>query len=179
MIRKNDAEFRRLLSKSTLLGEMFIVQPVNTEILEWVIKSDAAQMGIEKAEGPRVKDLPTAMEELPPESWKERLERIQWPVYTVDFENLVQRLREMEIDSFIKETFGKAGHRLVQMMRRDGKLDQTHLPNAALLQQRNTRIKLAEMQMGGVVEVQGVPRDSAHSVNRMIFLWYFSTFCVQ
>jgi DNA-directed RNA polymerase III subunit RPC3 len=93
--------------------------------------------------------------------------------WTVDFEDLVQRLREVEIDSFIKEAFGKSGHRLVQMMRKDGKLDQTHLPNAALLNQRGIRTKLAEMQMAGVVEVQGVPRDSAHSVNRMIFLWYF------
>jgi len=93
--------------------------------------------------------------------------------WSVDFESLIQRLREAEIDSVIKDTFGRSGHRLVQMMRKDGKLDERLLPNTALLNQRGFRMKLAEMQMAGVVEIQGIPRDSQHTVNRTIFLWYF------
>jgi DNA-directed RNA polymerase III subunit RPC3 len=93
--------------------------------------------------------------------------------WTVDFDDLVQRLKQAEIDSIVLENFGTSGHRLMQMMRRDGKIDEKNLPNTALLNQRFIRTKLAQMQMVGMAEVQGVPRDSAHTVNRMIFLWYF------
>lgn len=94
----------------------------------------------------------------------------QW---TVDFAPLVERLRDTEIDSIIMHTFGKGAHRLVRMMRKEGKLDEKLLPNTSLLSPKEIRTQLAKMQMAGYVDVQGIPRDAAHSVNRSIFLWYF------
>jgi len=93
--------------------------------------------------------------------------------WTVDFEPLVDHLRQSEIDFVILENFGKGGHRLVRMMRSVGMLDEKALPNNVLMTQKDTRTKLAEMQMAGMIDVQCVPRDTAHTIQRSIFLWYF------
>jgi DNA-directed RNA polymerase III subunit RPC3 len=96
--------------------------------------------------------------------------RGQW---TVDYDQLVDHLRETEVNLILFENFGLEGHRLVRMMRKMGKLDEKMLPNTALMSQKDLRTKLAEMQMAGMVEVQCVPRDAAHTVNRSIYLWFF------
>lgn len=93
--------------------------------------------------------------------------------WTVDFENLVEHLKESEVNFILQENFGPEGHRLVRMMRKLGKVDEKMLYHAALLNQKDIRTKLAEMQMAGMVEVQCIPRDAAHTVNRSIYLWFF------
>lgn len=93
--------------------------------------------------------------------------------WTVDFEALVEYLRESELDTILLENFGQGGHRLVRMLRKLGKLEEKALPNLALMKQKDIRTKMAEMQMAGVVDIQEVPRDASRNTNRMIFLWYF------
>lgn len=93
--------------------------------------------------------------------------------WTVDFEPLVDHLKESEVNFILHENFGPEGHRLVRMMRKLGKLDEKFLYQAALLNQKDVRTKLAEMQMAGMVEVQCIPRDANHTVNRSIYLWFF------
>lgn len=93
--------------------------------------------------------------------------------WTVDFEPLVARLRDSEIDSIILENFGQGGHRLVRMLRKLGKLEEKALPNLALMKQKDIRTKMAEMQMAGMVDIQEVPRDASRTTQRTIFLWYF------
>ena len=95
--------------------------------------------------------------------------------WTVDFDRIIDRMQEAEIDLMLLENFGKTGHRLARMMRKMGKLDEKQLPNLALMKQKDVRTKLAEMQMVGVVDTQEVPRDSARTTNRSIFLWFFDT----
>lgn len=95
--------------------------------------------------------------------------------WTVDFDTIIERMQEAEIDLMLLENFGPTGHRLARMMRKMGKLDEKQLPNLALMKQKDVRTKLAEMQMAGVVDTQEVPRDSARTTNRSIFLWYFDT----
>lgn len=94
----------------------------------------------------------------------------QW---TVDYDYLIAHIRESEVNFMLLENFGQEGHRLVRMMRRLGKVDEKMLPNTALMGQKDIRTKLAEMQMAGMIEVQCIPRDSAHTVNRSIYLWFF------
>ena len=93
--------------------------------------------------------------------------------WTVDFDRIIERMQEAEIDLMLLENFGNTGHRLARMMRKIGKLDEKQLPNLALMKQKDIRTKLAEMQMAGMVDTQEVPRDSARTTNRSIFLWYF------
>lgn len=93
--------------------------------------------------------------------------------WTVDFERVIERLRELEIDSIIFENFGKNGHRLVRVLRKMGKLEETHISKVALVRKADSRTKLVEMQLHGMVDVQEVPRDPNRIIMRTIFLWFF------
>ncbi|KAB8303786.1 hypothetical protein EYC80_005164 [Monilinia laxa] len=93
--------------------------------------------------------------------------------WTVDFERVIQRLRELEIDSIIYENFGKSGHRLVRVLRKMGKLEETHISKVALIKKGDSRTKLVEMQLHGMVDIQEVPRDPSRIIMRTVFLWFF------
>ncbi len=93
--------------------------------------------------------------------------------WTCDFENIIQRMQEAEVDTMLLENFGTSGHRLARMLRKLGKLDEKLLSEAGKLKQKDVRTKLAEMQMAGVIDIQEVPRDSNRTTNRTIFLWFF------
>ena len=95
--------------------------------------------------------------------------------WSVDFERLVEQLRETEVDTILLENFGQGGLRLVRMLRKLGKLEEKALPNLALMKQKDIRTKMAEMQMAGIVDIQEVPRDAGRSTARTIFLWYFDS----
>ena len=94
-------------------------------------------------------------------------------LWTVDYEPLVEHIRETEVNFIMREEYGPEGHRLVRMMQKLGKVDEKLLNAAALLNQKDIRTTLAEMQMAGVIEVQCIPRDAAHTVNRSLYLWFF------
>lgn len=93
--------------------------------------------------------------------------------WTVDFEALVESLKEFELDTLIMKNFGRTGHRLARIMRKLGKLDEKQLPTLAMMKQKDVRTKLVEMQMAGFVDIQEVPRDNNRATSRTIFLWYF------
>jgi DNA-directed RNA polymerase III subunit RPC3 len=96
----------------------------------------------------------------------------QW---TVDFEALIQRLREAELDVVIERTSGRHGLRLVRMLRQKGKLDEKTLHSIALLKKSDVQNKMLEMQIAGFVDIQEVPRDNSRSANRTLFLWFSDT----
>lgn len=93
--------------------------------------------------------------------------------WTVDFESLIKKLRESEVDALLLENFGTAGHRLARMLRKLGKLDEKTLADSGKLKSKDVRTKLAEMQMAGIIDIQEVPRDSNRTTARTIFLWFF------
>lgn len=96
----------------------------------------------------------------------------QW---TVDFEPLVQHLREAELDTVIERTVGRQGLRLVRILRKKGKLDEKALPNISLMKKSDVQNKMLEMEVAGYVDIQEVPRDTSRTANRTIFLWYTDT----
>ncbi|RYO92393.1 hypothetical protein DL766_000363 [Monosporascus sp. MC13-8B] len=93
--------------------------------------------------------------------------------WTVDFEHLMGRLRLMELDILIEESFGRKGLRLVRVLREKGKLDDKMLPNIALMRKPDVHVKMAEMEMAGILDVQEVPRDNQRLASRTIFFWFF------
>ena len=93
--------------------------------------------------------------------------------YTVDFPQLIRFLRDLELNFYLLETFGPEGHRLLRLLQQLGKMEEKQLPYIALMKQKDIRTKLAEMQMAGMVDIQGIPRDAGHTNARMIFLWHF------
>lgn len=96
--------------------------------------------------------------------------RGQW---TVDFEQLMNRARETELDAVIEQTYGRHGLRLTRILREKGKLDEKMLHGAALMRKPDVQAKMVQMQMAGVVDIQEVPKDSSRLANRTMFFWYF------
>ena len=102
--------------------------------------------------------------------------RGQW---TVDFEPLLSQLRETELDAYIEQSYGRHGLRLTRILRQKGKLDEKMLPSAALMKKSDVQEKMLAMQMGGLVEVQEVPKDNSRVANRTLFFWFFDADRVQ
>lgn len=96
--------------------------------------------------------------------------RGQW---TIDFSQLLDRLRETELDAMIEQSHGRHGLRLTRILREKGKLDEKMLPSAALMKKGDVQSKMLVMQMAGVVDVQEVPKDNNRLANRTMFFWYF------
>ncbi|PTB63909.1 RNA polymerase III subunit [Trichoderma citrinoviride] len=96
--------------------------------------------------------------------------RGQW---TVDFDQVMERLRELELDAFIEQSFGRHGLRLTRILREKGKLDEKMLPSAALMKKTDVQAKMLAMQMAGLVDIQEVPKDNTRLANRTLFFWFF------
>ena len=96
--------------------------------------------------------------------------RGQW---TVDFGQLMESLRESELDAYIEQCFGRHGLRLTRILRAKGKLDEKMLPSAALMKKSDVQGKMLAMQMAGLVDVQEVPKDNSRLANRTLFFWFF------
>lgn len=96
--------------------------------------------------------------------------RGQW---TVDFEQVMNRVRERELDAMIEQSFGRHGLRLTRVLREKGKLDEKMLHTAALMKKPDVQGKMLAMQMAGLVDIQEVPKDNSRVANRTMFFWYF------
>ncbi|XXG97895.1 hypothetical protein Hte_004211 [Hypoxylon texense] len=93
--------------------------------------------------------------------------------WTVDFEPLMQHLKFVELDTMIENRFGRQGLRLTRILREKGKIDDKTLPSLALMKKSDVHVKMAEMEMGGFLDVQEVPRDNNRAAARTIFFWFF------
>jgi DNA-directed RNA polymerase III subunit RPC3 len=98
------------------------------------------------------------------------LSRGQW---TVDFEQVVESLRQGEIDAVIEQSFGRHGLRLTRILRDKGKLDDKALPLLALMKKSDVQTKMLAMQVAGIVDVQEVPRDITHKARNTMHLRFF------
>ncbi|KAG6010276.1 hypothetical protein E4U21_007325 [Claviceps maximensis] len=96
--------------------------------------------------------------------------RGQW---AVDFDLLMDRLRESELDAYIEQSHGRHGLRLTRILREQGKMDEKMLPSAALMKKSEVQGKMLAMQMAGLVDVQEVPKDNSRLANRTLFFWFF------
>lgn len=97
--------------------------------------------------------------------------RGQW---AVDFDLLMDRIRESELDAYIERSYGRHGLRLTRILREKGKLDEKMLPSAALMKKSDVQGKMLAMQMAGLVDVQEVPKDNSRLANRTMFFWFFN-----
>lgn len=93
--------------------------------------------------------------------------------WTVDFDLLVRRLREFELDALVEASFGRQGLRLIKILRKEGKLDDRTLPGVALMKKADCHMKMVELELAGYLDVQEVPRDANRTASRTLFLWFF------
>ncbi|KAL5596521.1 hypothetical protein BROUX41_006746 [Berkeleyomyces rouxiae] len=95
--------------------------------------------------------------------------RGQW---TVDFEILLDTLRQVELDAIIMQSFGRHGLRLTRILQQKGRLDEKTLASLALMKKQAVQNKILDLQQGGFVEIQEVPRDNNRMANRTMFFWF-------
>lgn len=93
--------------------------------------------------------------------------------FTVDFDLLMNGLRELEMDRVIEQTHGRHGLRLTRILREKGKLDEKTLPAAALMKKQEVQAKMLAMQMAKRIDVQEVPKDNSRLANRTLFFYFF------
>ncbi|KAK4227583.1 RNA polymerase III subunit RPC82-domain-containing protein [Podospora fimiseda] len=92
--------------------------------------------------------------------------------WTVDFELVMDAMRESEIDLAIENTAGQRGLRLVRILRANGKLDEKALPQVALLPKNEIQRTMHAMHEAGFLNIQEIPREAKADVKKSFFLWY-------
>lgn len=93
----------------------------------------------------------------------------QW---TVDFDLLMQSLRQVEVDSIIEQATGRRGLRLTRILREFGKLDEKVLADKALMKRPTLQGKMLQLQAASLVDVQEIPRDTNRTASRTLFFWF-------
>lgn len=93
--------------------------------------------------------------------------------WTVDFEPLVSKLQEVELETIIEQTCGQRAVRLVRILKEKGKMDEKSLPGLALMSKKEFQVNMLQLELSGFVELQEVPRDNNRTAQRTLFLWYF------
>ncbi|PLN77079.1 DNA-directed RNA polymerase III subunit rpc3 [Aspergillus taichungensis] len=95
------------------------------------------------------------------------------PSWTVEFRHLARKLRHLELERMIEARYGDVALRLIRVLHAKGKLDEKRLQEISLLPFKDLRQVLANMQAGGFVDLQEVPRDAQRQPSRTIYLWYY------
>ena len=99
--------------------------------------------------------------------------------WMVDKLKLATWLRDHEIMKTISHRAGPLGLRLIRMLIDRGKLDERVIQELGLLDGKETRQILFDLQQQGFVEIQEVPRDPQRTPVRTIYLFFFDAERVQ
>jgi DNA-directed RNA polymerase III subunit RPC3 len=109
----------------------------------------------------------------PPLKLAIRQELFGRPRWTVHFRSLAKQLRHMELEKIIGTRYGAHALRIIRALESKGKLEERRLQEICLIPTKELRQNLANMQMGGFVDLQEVPRDSQRQPSRTIYLWFY------
>lgn len=93
--------------------------------------------------------------------------------WTVDFEPLIEKLQEVELETLIEQTCGRYGLRLARILKEKGKLDDKALLGLALMTKRDLHQTMTHLEVSGFLEIQEIPKDNNRSAARTLFLWFF------
>lgn len=93
--------------------------------------------------------------------------------WTVKFRHLAKKLRHRELERIVGTRYGSNALRIIRALHAKGRLDEKRLQEICLLPTKELRQKLADLQTGGFVDLQEVPRDSQRQPSRTIYLWFY------
>lgn len=93
--------------------------------------------------------------------------------WTVRFRHLARKLRHRELERIVGTRHGSNALRIIRALYSKGRLDEKRLQEICLLPTKELRQKLADLQTGGFVDLQEVPRDSQRQPSRTIYLWFY------
>ncbi|KAK9447281.1 RNA polymerase III subunit RPC82-domain-containing protein [Limtongia smithiae] len=92
--------------------------------------------------------------------------------WTIDFNVLSARARELEYESFIRRKFGNIAVRLLRIVRQHGRIDEKQLAQLALLPAKDIRSHLMAMHEIGALDLQEVPRGADRAPSKTFYLWF-------
>ncbi|KAI7872650.1 RNA polymerase III subunit RPC82-domain-containing protein [Spinellus fusiger] len=92
--------------------------------------------------------------------------------YAINFSKLRNTLRQKIFEDVVREKLGVATCRILRILIDKGKLDESQVQKLAMLPAKDTREKLAMLNLKGFVEIQEVPRSADRAPGRSFHLWY-------
>ncbi|KAK9237126.1 RNA polymerase III subunit RPC82-domain-containing protein [Lipomyces kononenkoae] len=92
--------------------------------------------------------------------------------WTIDFDTLSARVRELEYDKLITQKQGAIACRLLRIIRDKGRIDEKQLARIALLPPKDIRAQLTALHEIGCLDLQEVPRGTDRAPSRTYYLWY-------
>ena len=97
-------------------------------------------------------------------------DRSGWKLHLNDAE---QQLREDEILQMVKRRFGPMSLRIIRILIDRGKVDEKALQEIGLVNAKDLRRCLAQLNRHGFIDLQEVPREKERQPVRTIFLWFY------
>lgn len=95
--------------------------------------------------------------------------------WMIGFSDAEQRLRQDEILQMVKRRFGPMSLRIIRMFIDRGKVDEKALQEIGLVNAKDLRRCLAQLNRHGFIDLQEVPREKERQPVRTIFLWFYDT----
>ncbi|CAO3581394.1 unnamed protein product [Absidia cylindrospora] len=92
--------------------------------------------------------------------------------YTVNLSKLRESMKRKLLESLLRERLGVATCRIARILIEKGKLDESQVQKLAMLPPKDTREKLAQLNLHGFVEIQEVPKSADRAPGRSFHLWY-------
>ncbi|ORZ10425.1 hypothetical protein BCR42DRAFT_333701 [Absidia repens] len=92
--------------------------------------------------------------------------------YTINLSKLRESMKRKLLESLLRERLGVATCRIARILIEKGKLDESQVQKLAMLPPKDTREKLAQLNLHGFVEIQEVPKSADRAPGRSFHLWY-------
>ncbi|KAL0089313.1 hypothetical protein J3Q64DRAFT_1808606 [Phycomyces blakesleeanus] len=92
--------------------------------------------------------------------------------YSINFLKLRENMKRKLLEGLVREKMGVATCRILRILIEKGKLDESQVQKLAMLPPKDTREKLALLNLRGFVEIQEVPRTADRAPGRSFHLWY-------
>ncbi|KAI9023741.1 RNA polymerase III subunit RPC82-domain-containing protein [Phycomyces nitens] len=92
--------------------------------------------------------------------------------YSVNFLKLRENMKRKLLEGLVREKMGVATCRILRILIEKGKLDESQVQKLAMLPPKDTREKLALLNLRGFVEIQAMPRTADRAPGRSFHLWY-------
>jgi DNA-directed RNA polymerase III subunit RPC3 len=93
--------------------------------------------------------------------------------WKIDVHDAEDRLRDDEIMQMVKRRFGLMSLRIIRILESRGKVDEKALQEIGLLNAKDLRRCLAQLNAHGFVDLQEVPREPQRQPARTIYLWFY------
>ncbi|KAI8329419.1 RNA polymerase III subunit RPC82-domain-containing protein [Chlamydoabsidia padenii] len=92
--------------------------------------------------------------------------------FAVNLAKLRESMKRKLLESLLRERLGVATCRIARILIEKGKLDESQVQKLAMLPPKDTREKLAQLNLHGFVEIQEVPKSADRAPGRSFHLWY-------